>query len=87
MSTLTSRPTVLVLAVVHKQHEGDWAEYEGDLTIGAEEVPPDVLTCGGETYVRYAFTTPMEHKPKYTYTAHYRPASVAELAAAGRLRQ
>lgn len=92
MSTLTSRPTVLTLLVLHRtRNDGEsqsWHEYEGELTHGAEEIPPDVLTWNNETYVRYNFTTPLTHTPKYTYTAHYRPATVTDLPRtwAGRLR-
>lgn len=89
MSTQTSRPTVLTRLVIHRQNVlTEWVEYEGEITHGAEEIPPDVLTWNRETFVRYSFTTPFTHEPKYTYTAHYRPASLTELPRewAGRLR-
>jgi hypothetical protein len=89
MSTLTSRPTVLTLLVIHLVNGDGWVEYEGELEHGCEEIPPDVITWKHETYVRYDFMTPMEHTPKYTYTAHYRPATITELRMewAGRLRE
>jgi len=72
MSTQTSRAKIKI--VVHKNFlESGWKQYEGEAEIGADSVPPDVVTWRGETYVRFRFTTPLTEKPKFKYTAEYRP--------------